>query len=110
MTDILTYNGYRARVGFDAGERIFLGRIAGIQDGVGFHADTVNGQVSAFEEAVDDYLKTCARIGKKPDRPYSGKVMLRVSPELHAQLAMRAQLIGRSLNQIGEDALRKAVG
>jgi predicted HicB family RNase H-like nuclease len=108
MTNILRHKGYSARVEFDADDRIFFGRIAGIADGVGFHADTVAGLVAAFEDAVDDYLEACARIGKKPDKPYSGKLMLRVDPSVHAKAALAAQLAGKSLNQFGEEALRAA--
>jgi len=110
MTDVLTYNGFSAKVAFDAEDRIFFGRIAGINDGVGFHADTVEGLIAAFEEAVDDYIETCARIGKVPEKFYSGKLMLRVDPDLHARLARFAELTGKSMNQIGEDALSRAVG
>src|SRR6185295_9259444 len=108
MTNILRHKGYSARVEFDADDRIFFGRLAGIADGVGFPADTVEGLVAAFEDAVDDYLETCARIGKKPDKPYSGKLMLRVDPSVHAKAALAAQLAGKSLNQFGEEALRAA--
>lgn len=109
MTDILTYNGYSARIEFDAKDDVFFGRLAGIADGVGFHADTVAGLRAAFHEAVDDYLETCAKIGKKPERPYSGNVMLRVRPELHARIAAAAQLSGKSLNQFGEDMFERAL-
>ena len=108
MTNVLRHKGYFARVEFDADDRIFFGRIAGIEDGVGFHADTVDGLVAAFEEAVDDYLETCERIGKAPDKPYSGVVYLRVDPNTHAEAAIAAHLAGMSLNQFGEEALRRA--
>lgn len=108
MSDVLTYKGYSARVEFDAEDRLFFGRLAGIEDGVGFHADSVDGLEAAFREAVDDYLETCARVGKSPDRPYSGKVMLRIDPSLHARVAVAAQLAGKSINQFGEEALRRA--
>lgn len=110
MSDVLTHKGFSARVEFDAADRIFFGRIAGIEDGVGFHADTVDGLVAAFHEAVDDYLETCARVGKQPEKSYSGKLMLRIDPLLHARLAKTAELSGRSLNQLGEEALSRAVG
>ena len=48
---------------------------AGIVDGVGFHGDSVDELKAAFREAVDDYIETCAKIGKEPQRPFSGKVM-----------------------------------
>ena len=109
MSNVLTHRGYGARVEFDAEDGIFFGRVAGIADGVGFHADTVAELIAAFREAVDDYIETCARIGKAPDKPYSGKLMLRIDPVLHARLAAAAKLSGRSLNQLGEDALRRSV-
>jgi len=110
MSDVLTYKGYSARVEFDAEDRLFFGRLAGIEDGIGFHADSVDGLETAFREAVDDYLETCARLGKSPERPYSGKVMLRIDPLLHARVAVAAQLAGKSINQFGEEALRRAAG
>ena len=60
---------------------------------------------AAFEEAVDDYLETCERANLSPQRPYSGKVMLRLSPELHAEIAMKAQASGKSLNQWATETL-----
>ncbi len=65
----MTYKGYAARIYCDDDDRIFTGRIAGIRDGVGFHADTVDGLRQAFHEAVEDYLETCAKIGKEPQKP-----------------------------------------
>jgi predicted HicB family RNase H-like nuclease len=105
----LSYKGFSAAVEFDADDMIFVGRVAGLNDVVGFHANTVDGLVQAFEEAVDDYLETCAMIGKPPEKAHSGKVMLRVSPELHARLARAAELAGKSLNQWGEEVLERAL-
>lgn len=110
MTNILKHKGYVARVEFDADDRLFFGSIAGIEDGVGFHSDTVDGLIAAFEEAVDDYLETCRRIGKKPERPFSGTVYLRVDPAVHAKVAIAAKLAGKSISQFGGEALEKAVG
>lgn len=60
---------------------------------------------ASFEDAVDDYLELCAETGKRPDRPYSGRIMLRVPPELHAQVAMQVELHGMSLNQWATERL-----
>ena len=73
----LTYKGYAARIEYDDDDRIFAGRIAGIRDGVGFHADSVDGLREAFHEAVEDYLETCAKIGQEPQKAYSGRVLRR---------------------------------
>ena len=108
MTNTMTYKGYTARIEYDDDDGIFTGRIAGIRDGVGFHADTVADLREAFHEAVEDYLDTCAVIGKPPQKAYSGQVMFRVSPEIHRRAAMAAQLSGKSLNQWAEEVLDHA--
>ena len=104
----MTHRGYSARVDFDDEDGLFFGRIAGIRDGVGFHADTVGGRRAAFAEAVDDYLATCEKLGKEAQRPYSGNLMLRVDPLVHARAATAAELLGKSLNQWGEEVLARA--
>jgi predicted HicB family RNase H-like nuclease len=63
---------------------------------------------AAFREAVDDYLAACARVGKAPQKPYSGRVMFRISPEVHQCAALAAELSGQSLNQWAEAVLGKA--
>ena len=106
----LTYRGYLATVEFDSEDMILTGRIAGINDVIGFHAETPTELLAAFHEAVDDYLETCAKLGKQPEKAYSGKVMFRVPPELHARVALAAKLAGKSLNQWGEAVLARAAG
>ena len=106
----LTYRGYTATVEFDSEDMILTGRIAGINDVIGFHAETPAELLAAFHEAVDDYLETCAKLGKQPEKTYSGKVMFRVPPELHAKVALAAKLAGKSLNQWGEAVLERAAG
>lgn len=64
---------------------------------------------AAFEEAVDDCLEACKEIGKSPEKPASGKQMLRVPPEVHAAALVAAQAAGKSLNQWATDVLRGAV-
>lgn len=106
----LSYRGYVAIVEFDGDDLILTGRIAGINDVIGFHAETPAELLAAFHEAVDDYLETCAKLGKQPEKAYSGKVMFRLPPELHARVALAAKLSGKSLNQWGEAVLARAVG
>ena len=110
MTSAMEHRGYRARVEYDDEDGLFTGRVAGIRDGVGFHADTVEGLRAAFREAVDDYLETCERLGRPPQKPYSGRLMLRVDPEVHRRAAVAAELAGVSLNQWAERALNGAAG
>ncbi len=106
--NVMSYRGHAARVEYDGEDELFVGRIAGIRDGVGFHASDVATLKASFHEAVDDYLEACAKAGKKPDKPFSGKMMLRVAPDIHAKAAQAAELSGKSLNQWGEEALKTA--
>jgi predicted HicB family RNase H-like nuclease len=105
---IVSYKGYMARVEFDVEDELFVGRIANIDDVVGFHADSVKGLKKAFHEAVDDYLATCAKLDKAPDKPYSGNLMLRVPPNVHARAALAAKLSGQSMNEWSADILGAA--
>ena len=110
MRNAMIYKSYSARVEYDDADGIFFGRLAGIRDGVSFHADTVEGLRAAFREAVADYLETCARIGKEPQRAYSGQMMFRVNPEVHRRAVIAAELAGKSLNQWAEEVLGRAAG
>ena len=104
----MTHNGYSARVEFDADDRVFVGHIAGIRDIVGFHGESVSELETAFREAVDDYLAACKKLKQAPDKPYSGRVMLRLPPDLHARASAAAQVEGLSFNQWAARALEQA--
>jgi len=108
MSNVMNYKGYSVRIEYDDEDGILFGQIAGIRDGVGFHADSVEELRSAFHEAVDDYLETCTKTGKTPQKPYSGRMMFRVSPEVHRKAALAAELAGMSLNQWAEKVLVRA--
>ncbi|MGL4233030.1 MAG: type II toxin-antitoxin system HicB family antitoxin [Casimicrobium sp.] len=108
MSKALTYKGYSARVEFDAEDRIFVGRIAGVRDIVSFHAESVSGLEKAFKESVNDYLKACEELGQSPNKPVSGNLMLRVPTDVHAKAIEAAELAGVSLNVWAADALRRA--
>lgn len=104
----MQYKGYAARIEYSEEDGCFIGHVAGIRDVVGFHGESVTELRAAFEEAVDDYLDLCTEEGKSPDKPYSGKIMLRISPELHAHIAMCAAAQGISLNQWATERLASA--
>jgi predicted HicB family RNase H-like nuclease len=104
----MTYKGQTARIEYSDADGLFIGRLVGITDVVSFHADTVNELRAAFHEAVDDYLETCAKVGKAPQKPASGKLMLRVAPEVHSAALIAAQASGISLNQWAAKVLEQA--
>jgi len=104
----MTYKGYAARIEYSDEDECFVGHIAGIKDVIGFHGESVAELRAAFKEAVDDYLKTCEKLGRPPQKPYSGKLMLRIPPEVHARAAMMAEAQGKSLNQWAAEVLADA--
>ncbi len=104
----MSYKGYTAHIAYDDRDEIFVGRILGLADIIGFHADTVNDLKLAFEEAVDHYITSCQEQGKEPQKPASGKMMLRVSPQVHRNALIAAQAAGKSLNQWAEDVMEAA--
>ena len=94
----MTYRDYQARIKYSEEDACFVGHIAGIRNIVGFHGESVAELKAAFHEAVDDYLVTCEKLGKTPQHPYSGRLMLRIEPGIHAKAAMIAEAQGKSLN------------
>lgn len=70
----MNYRGYAARIDYSEDDGCFVGHIADISDIVGFHGESVAELRAAFEEAVDDYLETCKKLGRTPEKPLSGVV------------------------------------
>ena len=104
----MNYKGYLAAVEFDQEDHIFVGHIIGIRDVVGFHGTSVVELETAFQEAVDHYLAACEKLGQKPNKPYSGNLMLRVPSELHAAVAEASAASGKSINQWAAAVLENA--
>jgi predicted HicB family RNase H-like nuclease len=95
---MMTYKGYSGSVTFDAGAEVFHGEVIGLRDVVTFQGTSVEELKDAFRESVDDYLEFCQQRGEQPDKPFSGRFLLRVDPALHRRLAERSAQDGESLN------------
>jgi predicted HicB family RNase H-like nuclease len=108
MKNVMTYKGYMARIEFDQRDSIFMGKIIGIADSITFHGETVKKLKADFQAAIDHYIADCAATGRAPLKAASGKLMLRVSPEIHARALAIAKISGKSLNQWAEEVLNKA--
>jgi predicted HicB family RNase H-like nuclease len=104
----MSYKNYTAKIEYDPTDKIFVGHIIGIRDIVGFHGETVTELEAAFQEAVHHYLEVCHKIGQTPQRSYSGKLTLRIPPEIHMAVATAAELNSQSINQWATDILRQA--
>jgi predicted HicB family RNase H-like nuclease len=104
----MNYKGYFSKIEFDSEDRIFVGHIIGIRDVVGFHGESVTELETAFQEAVDNYLAACEKLGQEPNKPYSGNLMLRIPAEIHAAVASAAEASGKSINQWAAAVLDRA--
>ena len=105
----MSHKGYTARVEYDERDNILVGRLLGIRSIISFHAETVAALRSELEKAVDDYLADCKAEGLRPEKPASGKLLLRVTPEIHGKALVAAQASGKSLNQWVAELLQGAV-
>lgn len=108
MMNAMTYKGYPARVEFDPRDGIFVGRVLGIVDSISFHGTTVAELIRNFHVAINHYLADCLACGRTPQRAASGKLMLRIPPEIHSAASIAAQAAGKSLNQWAAEALKEA--
>ena len=105
----MTHKGYIARIEFDDQDRIFTGRLLGIEDIVTFHGESVAELEAALHDAVEHYLDVCAKTGREAQKPYSGRFALRMPPDLHAQAAVKAAAMGKSINQWLIDTVQTAL-
>jgi predicted HicB family RNase H-like nuclease len=104
---MLKYKGYVGHVQFDDEAGVFHGEVIDLKDVVTFRGTSVQELQQAFKESVDDYLEFCRERGEEPDRPFSGRLMVRLSPELHRDVYIQAQREGKSLNQWVTERLSK---
>ena len=103
--DLLHYNGYEGTAELDMARRMCRGRILFIDDLVTYETKELDRLQQEFEVAVDDYLETCRKLGKEPQRPFKGLFNVRVPSALHRAAAVRATLDGVALNEVVVQAL-----
>jgi len=95
---MMQHKGYIGRVEFDDEADIFHGEVIGLRDVITFQGRTVNEVKQAFRESVDDYLAFCVKRGEEPEKPFTGKFMVRLPPALHRKVYVAAKQAGTSLN------------
>ena len=95
---MLNYKGYIGRVEFDDKAEIFHGEVINIKDVITFQGTSVKELNKAFKDSVDDYLEFCKSRSEEPDKPFSGKFVLRLPKSLHRKIYIRALKNGQSLN------------
>jgi predicted HicB family RNase H-like nuclease len=106
---MMEYKGYTAKVEFDDEAEVFHGEVIGIKDVVTFQGKTAKELKKAFKESVDDYLSFCKERGEAPDKPFTGKFVVRISPELHRKIYLSAKLCDESINAWLNEKLDRVV-
>ena len=107
--NIMTLDGYSAKIEYDAELDVFRGEILGLTGGADFYGKNPKELRAEFKKSLQVFLEVCREKGIEPRRNYSGKFNLRIPPELHEQLAIAAQAEGKSINALAQEALQQRV-
>ncbi len=109
MKDVLKYKGYIGSVHYAAEDRVFYGKVEGINDLISFEGSTVDELVDGFQYMVNEHIEDCKKKNIPFERSYKGNLNIRLSPDLHRKAAYNATLKGISLNQYINDAIKKEI-
>jgi predicted HicB family RNase H-like nuclease len=102
---MLEYKDYYGSANYSDEDEVFWGKLEFIRDVMTYESDTAKGLRPAFQETVDDYLKTCEATGQEPKIPFKGVFNVRTDPEIHRRLATAAEARGIKLNALVNEAL-----
>jgi predicted HicB family RNase H-like nuclease len=106
----LHYKGYTGCIDYDEDGNYFYGSVLGLKrDGISFEGESVDELKKDFQDGIDDYLAHCKENGKEPEKPFSGKTVIRIGSQLHQAAALKAQNLGISLNDFIKRAISAAV-
>lgn len=107
---MMIYKGYQAAITYDDEAEVFHGEVVGTRDVIFFEATSVEQLKQEFQFSIDDYLSMCTEQGRSPDKPFSGKIPLRISPEIHRAATAAAKAEGKSLNAWLAATVARATG
>jgi len=107
--NIMTVDGYHAKIEYDEELDLFRGEILGLSGGADFYGKNTKELRTEFKKSLQVFLDVCREKGIEPRRHFSGKFNLRIPPELHEKLAIEAQAQGKSINTLAQEALQERV-
>lgn len=105
--NVMTVDGYQAKIEYDADIDMFRGEILGLNGSADFYGKNPKELKAEFRKSLAVYLDVCSEKGIEPRRNYSGKFNLRIPPDLHERLAIIAQVEGKSINALALEALKE---
>ena len=107
--NVMTLDGYHAKIEYDEELDLFRGEILALNGGADFYGKNPKELRAEFKKSLQVFLEVCEEKGIPPRKHFSGKFNLRISPELHEQLAIAAQAEGKSINMLAQEALLSRV-
>lgn len=105
----LHYKGLVGTISVDLKEKRLHGHVIGTSDKIVYEGATIEELENDFRESVDEYIELCRELGKEPERSFSGKILLRATPEMHGLVAQQAQKCGKSINTWLIDIVKEAI-
>ena len=106
---MMEYKGYIGKVEIDDDAGILHGEVINVRDVITFEGESVDEVQKAFRDSVDDYLDFCAKRKESPEKPFSGKFVIRLPADLHRKAYIQAKLEDKSLNGWVTDVLETAL-
>ena len=106
---MMKYKGYLAHVEFDDEANIFHGEVINTRDVITFQGQSVAELKKAFEDSVEDYFTFCAERGEEPDRPFTGRFSISLTPDQHKKVIMSAEKAGKNVESWVTEVLAHAV-
>lgn len=109
MSNLLSYKSYNGTVEYSGEDGCLFGKVVGMKSLLSYEGDSVHELERNFQNAIDEYLEDCMQRNLEPEYPYKGTFNVRISPELHRNIAVYAIEHGKSLNAVVEEAIGNMV-
>lgn len=109
MSDLLSYRNYNGTVEYSKEDSCLYGKVVGVKSLLSYEGDSIQALEANFRNVIDEYLADCKERNVEPEQPYKGTFNVRISPELHRNIAIYAMEHGKSLNAAVEEAIGKLV-
>ncbi len=94
----MKYKGYEAIIKYSDEDETFVGEVINTRDLLVFDGNDVSEVEASFHAVVDEYIEDCKAENKEANKPFSGQFVMRINPELHRKLFVKAKQAGLSLN------------
>ena len=110
MSNWSSYKNYNGTVEYSKEDDCLFGKVVGVRSLLSYEGESIKELKADFQRVIDEYLADCGERNVEPEQPYKGTFNIRISPELHRNIALYAMEHGKSLNAAVEEAIGKMVG